>query len=168
MLFRRIGFTLVEMIIVISVIGILVASIYPQVIVYLVRGRDTERIGGIKQLSIAVTAYQVKNQILPVWTGTSNKCINQSILSAFYFQKFPIDPINTSLHWDCNLSWMFGYGTGKILAENKAVISAYLENPNGGNTWSINEYQGDAKSNSTMSEINFLKKWSGSGYVIHN
>ena len=66
MLFRRIGFTLVEMIIVISVIGILVASIYPQVIVYLVRGRDTERIGGIKQLSIAVTAYQVKNQILPV------------------------------------------------------------------------------------------------------
>lgn len=156
------------MIIVISVIGILVASMYPQITLYLARGRDTERISGIKQLSVAVTAYQVKNQILPAWTGTNNKCINQILLSAFYLQKFPVDSIVTKIHWSCDIPWIFGYGTGRILAENKATFSAYFENPNGGNTGSIDIYQGDGVPFGSMSEINFMKKWSGSWYVSHN
>lgn len=168
MIFNRIGFTLVEIMIVMVVIGMLSVALFPQVTGYIARWRDTERISGIKQISIAVSAYQIKNQILPTWTWAGNMCINKDVLIGFYIQRFPIDPIDAKMHWGCNISWMFGYGTWKILTVNKAVFSAYLENPNGGNTGTIDEYQGDAKIISIMNEINFLKKWSGSWYVVHN
>lgn len=164
----RTGFTLVELMIVMLIIGMLSVALFPQVTNYIARGRDTERIAGIKQISVAVTAYQVKNQILPVWTGSSYKCVNQDILKGFYFQKFPIDPVNTKIHWGCDIFWLYGYGTGKVLAENKAVFSVFFENLVWWNTGSIDEYQGNIIWISTMNEINFMKKGAGSGYVVRN
>ena len=73
-----------------------------------------------------------------------------------------------NIHWGCNISLVYWYGTGRVLAENKATISANFENPNGWNTGSIDVYQGDAIASNLMSEIKFMKKWSGSWYVIHN
>jgi len=166
--YNRSWFTLVELMIVMVVIGILSVALFPQITSYLARGRDTERTAGIKQISVAVTAYQVKNQVLPIWTGSNDKCVNQDILKGFYFQRFPVDPVGTKNHWWCDILWLYGYGTGKILAVNKAAFSVFFENPNGWNTWSIDEYQWNTVSVGSMNEIKFMQKWTGSGYVSTN
>ena len=65
MFLRRSAYTLIEIMIVMAIIGILSVTLYPSVMTYLARGRDIERIAGVKQISIAVTAYQVNKQVLP-------------------------------------------------------------------------------------------------------
>lgn len=80
MLFYRSAFTLVEMMIVIVLIGVLSVALMPQISGYLARGRDTERVGDIKQISIAVSAYQVSKQILPTGTGANDACVNAEAL----------------------------------------------------------------------------------------
>lgn len=98
MIFHRSAFTLVELMIVILLIGILSVALFPQISGYLARGRDTDRIGGMKQIAIAISAYQVNKQILPTGTGTSDQCVDASLLKSFYVQKFPVDPIVTRYH----------------------------------------------------------------------
>lgn len=168
MLYRRFGFTLVELMIVMVVIGILSVALMPQISGYLARGRDTDRIGGMKQIAIAIAAYQVNKQILPTGTGTSDQCVDASLLKSFYVQKFPVDPIVTRYHWGCSMPWSFGYGTWTLLVLRTAVLSAYLENPHGWNTGSIEIYQGNSISKLNMDQIHSFQKGTGSWYITHN
>lgn len=111
MIFRRVGFTLVEMMIVIALIGILSVALIPQISSYLARGRDTERIAGIKDISLAVSAYQLSHKVLPSGTGAYSSCVNESLLTGLYLNRFPKDPISTRLHGDCDIPGIYGYGT---------------------------------------------------------
>lgn len=155
--------------IVLLVIWMLSVALFPQVSWYIARGRDTERIAGIKQISIAVTAYQVNKQVLPSGTGITNtKCTDAAVLKSFYTSKIPSDPIITRTHGDCQIPGVFGYGTWRLITINKAIFTAYLENPQGGNTGTIESYQGDAISPGIINQIKNLKKGSGSGYITHN
>ena len=45
--------------IVIGIIGILAASLFPSLTSYLARGRDTAKISEIKQLNTALISYQI-------------------------------------------------------------------------------------------------------------
>lgn len=63
-------FTLVELLIVISIIGVLVAGLYPKLTGYLARGRDSAKITEIAQLNAAIVLYQVANKTYAVpWAG---------------------------------------------------------------------------------------------------
>ncbi len=53
----RTGFTFVEIMIVIAIIGILVAAIAPQMTAYYARGRDVERLSDIKTMSSKFQDY---------------------------------------------------------------------------------------------------------------
>lgn len=73
------GFTLVELMIVIAIMGILGASIYPNVVSYLSRGRDVIRISDIKYLSAKFQEYSQLSDTYPDNTnkdGLTSYCIN--------------------------------------------------------------------------------------------
>jgi prepilin-type N-terminal cleavage/methylation domain-containing protein len=52
------GFTLMELMVVIAIIGVLSASLFPALTGYLSRARDTKKISEMRQLHTALLAYK--------------------------------------------------------------------------------------------------------------
>jgi type IV pilus assembly protein PilA len=66
---RRGGFTLVEILVVIAVIGLLAALAIPQFMAYRSEAVDAEMKSDLRNASIAVEAYFAKQTVLPASTG---------------------------------------------------------------------------------------------------
>ena len=65
MTLHRTGFTLVELMIVIAIVGIIAAAIYPAMSGYYARGRDVGRISDIKDISARFQDYTRTNSSYP-------------------------------------------------------------------------------------------------------
>jgi prepilin-type N-terminal cleavage/methylation domain-containing protein len=137
------GFTLVELMIVIAIIGILAAALFPSLTAYLAKGRDTARAANVKEIVTALsTALVDQNGVAPA-SSTTN-CADLSGALQTYLPKFPKDPIATGRGvTNCGTQGFYGYGTGVVNGQNSTAVSAVFESASGGITnTGVSSYQG--------------------------
>lgn len=93
----RTGFTLIELMVVMAIIGILAATIWGSFIPSLIKGRDSRRKQDLQAISKAVEIYYNDFRSYP--TDISNwgePLTNPNDTSVIYMQKLPLDPIYPS------------------------------------------------------------------------
>ena len=173
------GFTLVELMIVMSIIGILAAVLFPSVTKYLANGRDTSRISGIAQIGTAVVSYANNNNgSFPPGLPADIDCVNTGAL-AIELPKWPMDPVVSKNNGLCAVAGLYGYGTGSNSTNTPMfVLSANLESPSGGQVagagaasdTTIAGYQGNISSTTRLDNAPNVsqKKGVGSGYILVN
>jgi type IV pilus assembly protein PilA len=102
------GFTLVELMIVIAIIGVLAAALFPAMSGYISRSRDAARVSHIGQImTAAASVFQDKNSYDTVMSGSTNACVSSTTLDPYMGGKTP-----TNLGYThCGIASLYGAGT---------------------------------------------------------
>lgn len=116
------------------VIGIFAAALFPSMVGYLNRSRDTARISELKEISTTLMAYQIDTLWFP--TVPTSGCVPIKELSKYIMGTWPVDPTKMITPWcDGSDGQTYAYRTGTGSNNQPfAVIGAKLENPKGGNS----------------------------------
>jgi type IV pilus assembly protein PilE len=137
MKFTTRGFTLVELMIVIAIIGVLAAALFPSMTGYLKRSRDAARASALKDISTALGAYYSDKEYYPDAVSAAVDvagCMGTGRLNSTYMPKgVPTDPTSTNNN-GCTTNGRFAFGssfTGTITPTY--FLQAIFENINGGN-----------------------------------
>ncbi len=96
------GFTLVELLVVVSIIGLLSSIVVSSLNTARAKGRDAVRMSTLHQVRTAVEAYFNDNGFYPQCTGPNDLCtstgyqgdINTLAIKPTYMSSVPLDPTN--------------------------------------------------------------------------
>lgn len=93
---NRAGFTLVELLVVVSIVAILTAVIMSNVRTAKEKARDSVRMQDVKTFQAGLALYQTGKGQYPIYDGyiTGDDLLSQSLKNDMILKSIPLDPIN--------------------------------------------------------------------------
>lgn len=90
------GFTVVELLVVISIIALLSSLVFVQFQTARIRARDAEREEKIKTLQNALAIYVINKHNYPLYSGalTGSDAASIALLNSDVIPEIPLDPLN--------------------------------------------------------------------------
>lgn len=141
------GFTLVELMIVVSIIWVLAITLLPQLQWAQARARDWWRIASLQNISAVLETYLWDMWLYPASDGVSTwdspsskphclsttdwKLANVSLQKIFKWWKAPVNPQKTSKSWICDEAWSYQYTalTKDWIEKSWYILVADVETP---------------------------------------
>ena len=159
------GFTLLELMIVIAIVGILVSALVPGYASYIQRWRDTARLSDIADLSKALTLHFTEYEYYP--DSDAAGCVDDAPLLK-YLENIPRhDPLDW--HWSgCSTIGRYWYATSTGILNNPNVFSllAVMEQPFWGNyAWDLDGFTGTLTASAYNTGISLTEKWAWPYYI---
>ncbi len=161
--------------IVIAIIGILAAALFPSLTAYLKRSRDAGRSANLNTIATALGAFYSDTERYPIPGAAGSGCIfEQSVATSNYFPKAtPADPLTSTAQSPCNRVMPAGanagkssYGYGGNTSGTGFVVSAIMENTAGWNYAVGLAYTGNAVDHVGVAAL--VLKGTGAIFVITN
>lgn len=121
---RKKAFTLIELLIVISILGILASLLSGNFITSLKKGRDARRKGDLEQIQRALEMYYEDYRAYPTRAAGSGFVFNGEFLTTdkTYMKKVPNDPVSgKSYEYDYD-SENYGYKLYACLENNQQIL----------------------------------------------
>lgn len=141
------GFTLVELMIVVSIIWVLAVTLLPQLQWAQARARDGWRIASLQNISAVLETYlwdvwlypaSLASSTDPAPASTVDNCISDgawkvsdTLSKVFKWWKAPLNPQKTSLSWNCSVAWAYQYTalTKDWIKNSWYILVADVETP---------------------------------------
>ncbi len=120
------GFTLIEILVVVAIIGLLASVILIGLGSFRARGRDARRIADLREIQNGLELYYTRYQLYPAITGPNSwDTLKNSLVNAgIGVSSIPNDPLNTAT---------YNYRYAATTDQQNYVLAATLEDVNNSN-----------------------------------
>lgn len=156
------GFTLVELMIVITIIWILATALTPYARVYISRSNDTARITDHETIVMGLSAYYNDKEQYPL---ADNGCMTPNVLIGNYIAHLPKSPSWVTADEWCGANGWYGYGSYFL----HYLLMANME---GQYTWnytgSTEGFTGILSDHAIARVSSWIIKWAGDIQVSYN